>query len=79
MLNIFMKTLQKNADFSNPATDFIHVTAAPNDKYSIISMTGKLVKSGTLSDENTQISITDLSPGSYVLKCGKANKSFVKR
>jgi hypothetical protein len=74
------ENLAKNMQiYPNPATEFIHVTAAPNNKYSIISMTGKLVKSGTLTNENTQISITDLSPGSYVLKCGKASKSFVKR
>lgn len=65
--------------YPNPASDWIIITnseSQQNFTYSIYSLQGKLLLSGTTSTEkNTRVDISELLPGSYLIKL---NNNFQK-
>jgi len=60
--------------YPNPTTDIINF-ANENMDYSIINITGKLMKQGNA----TQASVNDLAAGVYFLKVGEKTVKFIKK
>ena len=70
--------------FPNPATDLLQIasrTALTNATYSVITIDGKQVMSGTLN--NNQLNVASLNVGTYILKLNAngitSNKRFIKK
>ena len=77
-LNVIKHTKNLNTltIFPNPSTDVIHIIAneghSPSD-YSIYNISGKLIKKGSFSIHQNSLNISDLTPGSYLLKLSGNN------
>ncbi|MBL0065412.1 MAG: T9SS type A sorting domain-containing protein [Bacteroidetes bacterium] len=57
--------------FPNPASDKVVLSCHSKENsltYSIISLDGKICLSGIIKDKNTDINISDLTPGVYSFK-----------
>lgn len=68
--------------FPNPATNVINLTFEENidNSYSIYDMTGRQVIKGKFNNEQySQINISELSNGSYVIRIGSTSKKFTKK
>lgn len=68
--------------FPNPATDILNVSFQENinKEYTIYDMAGRYVLSGTVNNEDkTQINISTLRSGTYILKIGATVNKFVKK
>jgi len=63
--------------YPNPATDYIIATGVTGN-YRIIEIQGRIVQTGQLSGESTQISIADIPKGLYFFKTGNTIKKFMK-
>ncbi|MEN9304378.1 MAG: hypothetical protein RL264_2807 [Bacteroidota bacterium] len=66
--------------FPNPAQSVINVKAdisLVGKSYSILDITGRIIQTGIIATENTEINLNSLSEGTYVLKINeKLNQSF---
>lgn len=66
--------------FPNPAQSVINVKAdisLVGKSYSILDITGRIIQTGIIATENTEINLNTLSEGTYVLKINeKVNQSF---
>lgn len=62
--------------YPNPTTEILKVKHINTDFYFIYSFSGKMVKSGKIS--NDEINVSDLNPGSYFLKIGDQTSGFIK-
>ena len=72
---VFKNTLQV---FPNPTSDFINIPSEYlNNEFKMYSILGKIVKEGKIS--STQIKISDLSSGNYVLKITSDGKTESKK
>jgi len=65
--------------FPNPSNDFVSVNIPLSDAlpYEIVSINGKLIKSGILKSANDLIDVTDLSPEIYFLKLDNQVLKFI--
>lgn len=63
--------------YPNPAHSYIRIDGIPDASYEIISISGQLVKAGTLN--TTDISIVDFKPGLYLLKIQKDDSEYLKK
>ena len=65
--------------FPNPSNEYISVNMPISDDldYQIVSMEGKIIKSGTLSNTSTFIDISNLSNDIYFLKINNEVLKFV--
>lgn len=76
---------QENVEFAlfpNPATDILNVSFQENinKEYTVYDMAGRYVLSGTVNNEDkTQINISTLRSGMYILKIGATVNKFVKK
>jgi N-acetylneuraminic acid mutarotase len=71
--------LQKNISriYPNPASDFIAVLVNPElsgSTYVISDMYGRSVLTGKLTKESSNINISELSAGTYIIKVGEDNQ-----
>ena len=66
--------------FPNPAQSIINVKtdiSLVGKSYSIMDITGRIIQTGIIATENTEINLNSLSEGTYVLKINeKLNQSF---
>ncbi|MDK2772554.1 MAG: T9SS type A sorting domain-containing protein [Flavobacterium sp.] len=60
--------------YPNPANEFITVSVTENTKYELYSITGQLVKIGSLSVNENSINLQELSKGCYLLKLSNEKK-----
>ncbi len=66
--------------YPNPVANTLTVTVnGQNVKYNIYSLTGTVVKSGTISAGNSSINVSDLSSGVYTIKFFDGQKEVVKK
>ena len=74
--------------FPNPAKDVVNIILTGNQptlwawsgfNASLISAEGKVVKTFTISGSQTQIDVSDLNPGVYILKFENAENVVIKR
>lgn len=63
--------------YPNPASDVISIVGLNEGKYSIFNNQGQIVKAGSL--ENGQISIQELSAGSYMIQFNNTNTLTTSR
>lgn len=83
-LNVFDNKLQGVMIYPNPTNDDLFLVVAESHlkkSFQIYSMNGTLVKSGTIDGLKTQISVSNLSKGSYNLRISGNNQAvkFVKK
>lgn len=57
--------------YPNPASDVISIVGLNEGKYTIFNNQGQIVKAGSL--DNGQISVQDLSAGSYMIQFNNTN------
>lgn len=68
--------------FPNPTTAILNVSFEEkiNKEYTVYDMTGRYVLSGTVNNENsTQIDVSALRSGTYILKIGATVNKFIKK
>ncbi|WP_282072513.1 T9SS type A sorting domain-containing protein [Polaribacter atrinae] len=70
--------------YPNPARDFIKVSAVENfDKVEIYNLLGKLIYEETVSNNNKEINVSNLSDGIYFIKASKGKSvgtyKFIKQ
>lgn len=74
------KVLQSVKVYPIPANDHVSVTTSKNGVYSISSLIGNVLKTGTLNSGNNNIDISSIATGIYILKVetsnGKSASSF---
>jgi transforming growth factor-beta-induced protein len=63
--------------FPNPSSDFIRVSDLNDAAYEIVSVTGALVQSGMV--QNNEITLNGLDKGNYILRLTNTKGSFVAR
>ncbi len=75
---INIKTKETLSIYPNPASENIFVTGSDSFdepvQYAIYNLTGKLLKKGIVYSSQEAISVTELTPGNYLLRLGKENK-----
>lgn len=61
--------------YPNPATNFILITTETNDQIQveIVNSNGKTVNKTSISGKQSEISVSDLPPGNYILKFTRDN------
>jgi polyhydroxybutyrate depolymerase len=66
--------------FPNPCSESIHVDlkTAESYFYEIFSLFGQLLKSGTISNTNDEIDLSNFEPQGYLLKIGGRYQRFIK-
>jgi fibronectin-binding autotransporter adhesin len=71
--------------YPNPATDYLaikNIAGTDNVNIDIITITGQVIASYKLTDYTTNVSLSSLSPGNYIIKLYNSNmnevKSFIK-
>jgi polyhydroxybutyrate depolymerase len=66
--------------FPNPCSESIHVDlkTAESSFYEIFSLFGQLLKSGTISNTNDEIDLSNFEPQGYLLKIGGRYQRFIK-
>ena len=66
--------------YPNPTTDFLTLSATDTDlsdlKFVLYDLSGKLIEQDQLRDQNTQISMQNLSSGTYLLKVSDNTKTI---
>jgi hypothetical protein len=69
--------------FPNPTVDLLNISLPASDdqlSYKVISITGQIIKTGTLENGNNTIDVTDLNSGSYIVQIHNKGKfSFSKK
>lgn len=69
---------QQFAIYPNPATDVLRINnLSDNQHVTIYSIDGKMVKKFTMSAES-EINISDLQPGLYIIGVGNEFSKFIK-
>ncbi|MCX6191789.1 MAG: T9SS type A sorting domain-containing protein [Flavobacteriia bacterium] len=66
--------------FPNPCSESIHVDLKMTESsfYEIYSLYGQLLKSGTISNTNDEIDLSNFEPQGYLLKIGDQYQRFIK-
>ena len=71
--------------YPNPATDYLairNIAGTDNVNIDIVTITGQVIASYKLTDYTTNVSLSALSPGNYIIKLYNSNmnevKSFIK-
>lgn len=56
--------------YPNPVTDNLHVTCSSSEEltFTVTDMTGRPVRDFMLSDSSTDVDVSDLAPGAYMLR-----------
>ena len=66
--------------FPNPAYDFVNVSSTSNLQYiEIYSIDGQLMKCEYVDTENAKINVSDLAPGTYILRAANQSTLLIKR
>lgn len=66
--------------YPNPAKDIINIsTIGINGNFEILDLSGRIIKIGTITNNNTNVDIKALPAATYILKIGNANAIFVKQ
>lgn len=66
--------------FPNPAYDFVNVSSTSNLQYiEIYSIDGQLMKCEYADTENAKINVSDLAPGTYILRAANQSTLLIKR
>lgn len=65
--------------YPNPASDNIKITGAKNFNLQINDITGRLILSKVIHDNNYAVSIASLNKGLYLLKISDGNKTFCRK
>ena len=63
----------------NPTTEVLNISANENSKFLIYDYSGKLCMSGILLSNNSQINISDLKSGLYIIKINNKTIKFIKQ
>lgn len=66
----------------NPASDVLYVEPLrvwPDGRFRIVDMNGRAVASGQLADGQTEIDVSHLPVGTYVLRCSGADEELSRR
>ena len=81
---IGITSIEKNQEdsynlFPTLTSDFITIKSKLKSKtsYQIISLSGEIVKKGTVEDITHTINVSELLPSSYIFKIGNATKKFI--
>ena len=82
--NLNVNSISKNIDFKiypNPASDFVTVTSLKLqvENYSIIDITGNVLKQFRIQNSEFKISIEDLPKGIYFIKVSSNKETITKR
>lgn len=66
--------------FPNPAYDFVNVSSTSNLQYiEIYSIDGQLMKCEYADTENAKINVSDLAPGTYILRAANQSTLLIKK
>lgn len=55
--------------FPNPAQNFIYISGAVNEEYTITDVSGRVVLTGRINLDGEMIDLSSLSPSAYILEC----------
>ncbi len=69
---------QKLSVYPNPAKDYLILNTPIYSQYTITDIRGRTVQQGTINSNNTQINISTLKPGIYIIRIGKDKSKFIK-
>ncbi|MDB4335114.1 T9SS type A sorting domain-containing protein, partial [bacterium] len=82
-INTALKSQSSNYSlFPNPAKDILNIAIGNQLKggeYKVYSVQGTLIQSGSLIQENTQIDVSMLDRGLYVIKMRKGSNLIIDR
>lgn len=73
------KATAKMTCFPNPASDQLTVDFHEDGPYEIVSITGRIVLKGNLSNNNTHIDISILEQGMYTIRFKDSASNFIKK
>ncbi len=65
--------------YPNPSHGLIKITNAENAKIELYSITGNMIQATQSKDQHTQIDISSLKTGTYIVKVIKHNKVFTSK
>ncbi len=65
--------------FPNPTVDYLKISGVENASWSLINLAGLEVKSGSVASGITEIDVTGLRQGVYLLQIQKEGKAFTRR
>ncbi|MFM2195010.1 MAG: hypothetical protein RL092_610 [Bacteroidota bacterium] len=68
--------------YPNPASDYINIQCDPSligEEYAVYDVVGKVVMKGKVSSSKSNIPVTDLALGSYLVKCGVHCTQLIKK
>ena len=64
--------------YPNPSTDYLYLTSSeeiPSLSYQLFDMNGRLLKSGKINENQTNIDMQNLVPATYFVKVNQGNKT----
>ena len=64
--------------YPNPSTDYLYLTSSeeiPSLSYQLFDMNGRLLKSGKINENQTDIDMQNLVPATYFVKVNQGNKT----
>ena len=74
------KTVTSISVFPNPVQTFLTVAGADkNTKINLYDINGRLLKSIPAKDDSTEINVSSLTPGLYLLQVGEQVIKFIKQ
>lgn len=67
--------------YPNPTTNVVRVKGcrALSNRYTILALSGGVVKSGLIASDDIEIDVSDLESGGYILRVGSQFAKFVKQ
>ena len=66
--------------FPNPATDIVKIAGNSfvTKKYLVCTLNGSIVKSGYIINELTEIDVSNLASGVYIIRIDNQTEKFIK-